>query len=72
MNQLNIDYTKWIKIMNQFEYRLYLYLNFRDKLIYKDEIIPYNYTDFEPLNYDFNKKTRKWIDYKNKKIFYIK
>jgi hypothetical protein len=65
-DKYNLDiYKKWNKTISPFIYR--------DCNIFADEIIPEFYKYFEPipLNPPFD-NNRKWVDYSNKKIFYIK
>jgi hypothetical protein len=58
-------YSNWTKSTQSFIYR--------DKNIYVDEIIPFNFRDFDVLNFFPSLKTsRKWIDYEKKILFYIK
>jgi hypothetical protein len=67
MTKTSDIYSDWNKTITSFTYR--------DQLIYSGEVIPVNFKDFEPLHYFSHLKgneNRRWVDYKNKKIFYIK
>lgn len=59
-------YAKWILSPSSFMYK--------DRVFNAGEVIPEHFKNYEPLNYYKSVNTidtRKWVDYTNKKIFYL-
>jgi hypothetical protein len=66
LSKIKIENIEWIRLPET--------QKFRNKYLYASEIVPSNFEDYDPLNFNLNEiglGSRKWICYNSKKIFYI-